>query len=132
MTNVKPAIVCLLTAAFFGASVDAQSQTPDRGQACFFSRDFQQWRAPDPKTIIIRVSLNHFYRLDLSTPCPALTFPDSHLVSVFHGSDTICRPIDWDIRVAQPPAGVTEQCIVQAMTPMTPEQVAALPPRFRP
>ena len=33
------------------------------GGACFFSRNFQQWRAPDANTILIRVGVNRFYRL---------------------------------------------------------------------
>ncbi len=122
----------LIAALSVSPVVLAQPQGSNRGQACFFSRDFQQWRSPNPNTIYIRVGVNRFYRLDLSVPCPALQFPDAHLVSVFRGSDTVCAPIDWDLRVAQYPQGITEQCIVQAMTRLTPEQASAIPPRFRP
>ena len=124
----------LTIAIVIGTMVRAQPQPQDTnaGQACFFSRDFQQWRSPDPNTIYIRVGVNRYYRLDLATPCEALRFPDAYLVSVFHGSDTVCAPIDWDIRVAQRPVGVTQQCIVRAMTRLTPKQAEAIPPRFRP
>jgi hypothetical protein len=111
--------------------VRAQPDTT-RPQACFFSREFQQWRAPDANTIFIRVGVNRFYRLDLSAPCPSLLYPNARLVTVFHGSDTVCAPIDWELGVAQSPEGVSEQCIVKAMTPMTPAEIASIPPRFHP
>jgi hypothetical protein len=132
MSISRPLCIALMTALLLSPVVRAQPQDSNGGQACFFSRDFQQWRSPDPNTIYIRVGVNRFYRLDLSAPCPPLQFPDVHLVSVFHGSDTICAPIDWDLRVSQFPQGITEQCIVKSMTRLTPEQVSAIPSRFRP
>ena len=132
MRHLRPLAVSLIAGLLLPPVVRAQPEQPNRGQACFFSRDFQQWRAPDPATIIIRVGINQFYRLDLSAPCPTLQFPDARLISVFRGSDSVCSPLDWDLRVAQYPAGITEQCIVKSMSRLTPEQVAAIPPRFRP
>jgi hypothetical protein len=122
----------IIATALLATLVRAQPQAPSGGGACFFSRNFQQWRSPDPNTILIRVGVNRFYRLDLAAPCRALQFPDAHLITVFRGSDSVCSPLDWDLRVAQSPAGITEQCIVRSMTQMTPEQVASIPPRFRP
>ena len=122
----------LVATALMATMVRAQPQASNGGGACFFSRNFEQWRAPDANTILIRVGVNRFYRLDLAAPCPTLQFPNSHLVTVFRGSDTVCSPLDWDLRVAQYPAGVTEQCIVRSMTQLTPEEVASFPPRFRP
>ncbi len=130
--SARSVSVALISAAMLITVGHAQPEQTSGGDACFFSRDFMQWRAPDANTIFIRVGLNRFYRLDLAAPCRTLLFPSSHLVTVFRGSDTICRPIDWDLRVSQYPAGITEQCIVRAMTRLSPEQVAAIPPRFRP
>lgn len=132
MRHLHPIAVALLAALLLSPVVRGQPEQPNRGQACFFSRNFEQWRSPDPSTIIIRVGINRFYRLDLSAPCPTLQFPDARLISVFRGSDSICGPLDWDLRVTQYPAGVTEQCIVGSMTQLTPEQVATIPTRFRP
>lgn len=133
MRHLHPIAVSLIAALLLAPALRAQpEQPPNRGRACFFSREFEQWRSPDASTIIIRVGINRFYRLDLSVPCATLQFPDAHLVNVFHGTDTICGPLDWDIRAAQYPAGITQACIVKSMTRLTPEQVAAIPPRFRP
>jgi hypothetical protein len=107
-------------------------QQPQR-QSCFFINDFRNWKAPDDKTIFIRVNLNQFYRLDLSTACPLLTMPDSHLITRTRGPDTVCSAIDWDLSVAQPPpASMSEPCIVKKMTRLTPEEAAAIPPKFKP
>jgi hypothetical protein len=122
----------LVTTALLTTMVRAQPQAPNGRGACFFSRDFQQWKSSDPNTILIRVGLNRFYRLDLSSPCRTLQFPSAHLVTVFRGSDIVCSPLDWDLRVSQNPAGITEQCVVRSMTQLTPEQVASIPPRLRP
>jgi len=77
--------------------------------------------------------MNQFYRLDLSAACPLLTMAGSHLITRTRGPDTVCSAIDWDLSVAQsPPASMPEPCIVRKMTPLTPEQAAAIPPKFRP
>ena len=106
---------------------------PPRQQNCFFITEMQNWKAPDDKTIFIRVNMNQFYRLDLSTACPLLTMPDSHLITRTRGPDTVCSAIDWDLSVAQPPpASMSEPCIVKKMTRLTPEEAAAIPPKFKP
>jgi hypothetical protein len=132
MRHVRPLTVLMMAVLLLSPVVRAQPEQSNRPQACFFSRNFEQWRAPDPSTIIIRVSVNRFYRLGLSAPCPTLQFPEARLISVFRGSDAICGPLDWDIRVVQFGTGITEQCVVKSMTRLTPEQVASTPPRFRP
>ena len=132
MSFPHPVAIALISAAVLTTVVRAQPADISRGGACFFSREFQQWRAPDANTIYIRVGVSRFYRLDLAAPCPPLLFLNTRLVTVFHGSDTICAPIDWDLRVSQYPEGVTERCVVKAMTPMTPAELASIPPQFRP
>lgn len=132
MTLRRPIAFALICTAVLTTVVRAQPAEPNRGGACFFSREFQQWRAPDANTILIRVGVSRFYRLELAASCPPLLFPNARLVTVFHGSDAVCAPIDWDLRVSQYPEGVAERCIVKAMTPMTPAEVASIPPRFRP
>ena len=100
---------------------------------CFRSSQFQDWRAPDDKTIIIRVNMHDYYRLDLSGRCPLLTAGNVHLITKMHGSDLICSPVDWELSVSDgPPGGISEPCIVGEMTKLTPDQVAAIPPKFKP
>jgi hypothetical protein len=102
-------------------------------RSCFYINQFQGWKAPDAKTIIIRVNLHDYYRLDLSAECHLLVVPTSHLITHTRGPDTVCSAIDWYLSVAESGMGsIPEPCIVKTMTPLTPADVAALPPKFRP
>ena len=100
--------------------------------ACFFVNQFENWKAADAKTINIRVNMHKYYRLDLSASCPALLWPSAYLVTKWHGSSSVCSALDWDIQVAQNPGGIESACIVKSMTPLTPEEAAAIPKQFKP
>lgn len=131
------AVATLATASFattFGLlraqTQPVQAQMPGK---CFYITQFRSWRAPDAKTIVIRVNLHDYYRLDLSGECGLLTFPGTHLITKTRGPETVCSALDWDLSVAESePGAIPEPCIVKTMTPMTPADVAALPPKFRP
>ena len=59
----------------------AVSTPPIDAGRCFFTQSFQNWKAPDDKTIYIRVNLNQYYRLDLANRCTNLNWPSSHLIT---------------------------------------------------
>ncbi len=127
----------MLAAAFAGVAVSqmavAQPAAPQKPyNSCFYVTQFEGWRAPDTKTIIIRTNVSRYFRLGLSHECPALKWPDAHLVMNVRGPNTICSPVDWDLKVSTNPNGISMPCIVQTMTPMTPEEVNALPKGYRP
>ena len=113
--------------------LNAAAESYDKSH-CFYTNDFDRWKAPDEKTIIIRVHPDRYFRLDLSQPCPTLMWPGAHLITRWRSSDWVCHAIDWDLRVSQAPtgSGATMGCIVSAMTEMTPQDVAAIPPKFKP
>ena len=119
----------IITALAFSALAIGSAQAAPA--KCFFSRQFESWKAPDAKTIYIRVGVHDYYRLDLSTRCSMLQGPDSHLITKFVGSTTVCTAIDWDLQVANS-SGMRQGCIVKAMTPLTPEEAAAIPAKFKP
>jgi len=125
------AIAAALLAASFPSQAQNSGSTPERG-ACFFSNQFESWRAPDDKTIFIRVGLSRFYRLDLAAACSGITWPSSHLINRIHGPNTICKPLDWDLSVSDSAGGFAQGCIVKSMTKLTPEEVASIPPKFKP
>jgi hypothetical protein len=93
---------------------------------CFFAHEWQGWKAPNAHMIYIRVDMHHIYRVDFSSSCDALTWPDSHLVTTFHGDDQVCNPLDLDIKVSEGPHGFAEPCIVSGISEMTPDEVAAI------
>ena|ERR1051326_6925249 len=100
--------------------------------ACFFSDQFRNWRAADEQTIYIRVLPNRYYRLDLAAACTMLTSPGARLITRFEGKRTVCSPQDWDLSVVEWGGAARAQCVVRAMTLLSPEQVAGLPQRVRP
>ncbi len=124
--------LAVLSVAAAGLVVPASADTPARKTQCFFSRDFENWKAPDDKTINIRVGLSKYYRLELAGRCSSLTWPDSHLVNHLRGSDTICSALDWDLHVSQGDHGISQACIVKQMTQLTPEEAGAIPRKFKP
>lgn len=121
----------VLAAALGSTTVGAQPAGTN-GQRCLSSHEFQNWKAPNARTMFMRFGLNRYFRLGLAAKCPALLWPDAHLVTVFHGSDLICSPNDWDLKVAAPGTGVAEPCIVNSMRELTPAEVDAIPKRFKP
>jgi len=114
----------------------AQPATPpppaQKARSCFFVNEFQNWRAQDDHTMFIRTNTNHYYRLDMSGSCPALLWPDAHLIMNVRGPDTICSAIDWDLKVSQGFHDIPVPCIVKTMTPLTDAEAAAIPKKFKP
>ena len=126
-----------LAAAFVGlGSAGASAQpapNPNTHSACFFVNQFWNWKAPNDKTIYIRVNLNQYYRLDLASSCPELLWPDPHLIMNVRGPDTICTALDWQLRVSNGGRlGGGVPCIVKTMTELTPGEAAAIPAKFKP
>jgi hypothetical protein len=104
---------------------------PEAQRHCFFSSQFENWKAADEKTIFIRVGVNRYFRLDLAGGCRSAAWPDSFLITKFRGSNTVCSAIDWDLKVSQP-HGIAEACIVSQMTELTPAEVDAIPKKAKP
>ncbi|HWA90985.1 MAG TPA: hypothetical protein VG889_13180 [Rhizomicrobium sp.] len=103
------------------------------GGSCFSIREFHGWRAPDAKTIYIRVAQTRYFRLDLGASCSQLTFPGAHLITETRGPDLMCSGIDWDLAVSTgTPGSIPMHCIVKQQTELTPDEVAAIPKQFKP
>jgi hypothetical protein len=98
---------------------------------CFASRDWAGWKSPSPSVIYIRVRGRDIYRLDLAGKVSDLDWPDEHLVSKMVGSDYICSPLDLQLELSDG-HGMREPLIVKTITKLTPEEAAAIPPKFRP
>ena len=96
------------------------------------ANDWQGWKSPSPTVIYLRIRINDVYRLDLAAPASDLDAPDVHLVSVVRGSDWICNPLDLDLRLADDHGVFREPLFVKSITKLTPEQVKAIPAKFRP
>jgi hypothetical protein len=98
---------------------------------CFFVTQWQGWKSPSPDVIYLGVNSHDVYRVDLSAGSSMLSWPDMHLVSIVRGSDSICSALDLDLKISDD-HGFTEPLIAKSLTKLTPEQVAAIPKKFRP
>jgi hypothetical protein len=126
-------LAILLTVAFLAITVGpATAETVKPAGQCFSSTQMGNWRAGDASTLYIRVRLNQIYRIDLKNRCSFLTAPGARLITTFRGSNLVCSPLDWDLKVSSGIGGAVEPCMVKAMTPLSPEEIAALPKKAMP
>jgi hypothetical protein len=127
------AVAGVFAFSFAAANAETAAGAAPYGKNCFYTTDFDTWKAPDDKTIFIRVHPDRYFRLDLSKSCPVLMWPGAHLITEWRSSNWVCNAIDWDLKVSQVPnGGITMACIVQAMTLLTPDEVKAIPSKFKP
>jgi len=127
------AVVAILGGAGVACAQPAAAPAPTpTGKSCFFVNQFDTWKAPDNKTMYIKTTGKRYYRLDMAGSCPELTGINPHLVTEFRGSSSICSNLDWDLKVARSPGSPAVACIVKSMTEMTPDEVKAIPEKFKP
>jgi hypothetical protein len=94
---------------------------------CFSDTQFDGWwRADGDKTLYIRTNTARYYRLDLAQQCGVSGFPGAHLILKIHGSDTICSPLDFDLRVSEGVGDIPRPCFVKKMSEVPAGDVAAL------
>jgi Family of unknown function (DUF6491) len=128
ISGALAAAAILAPAALYGGGPAFAQQ----GQACFFVRDWQGWKAADDHTIFLNVSGNHVWRVDMQGACPELSDPGARLISRdFAGSGSVCGPLDLDLKVSDG-HGIAVPCIVRSLTELSPDQAAALPHNLRP
>ncbi len=125
----------LLTTALLAVSApalaDAKDAAPKPARTCFSLSDWDGWSAPDRNTLYMKVRHRDVYRVDLSHGTSQLTSPGVHLVSIVRGPDTVCSPIDLDLRVSDG-YGFAMPIMAKSITKLTKEEIAALPKRDRP
>jgi hypothetical protein len=136
MTRTNP-LTLAGALALAGLLVTGDALAADAGkppaEQCFRSGQYQGFHALNDHTMIIRVNVNDFYRIEMAGTCPELTQPDAILITEVRGSDMICGPLDWDLKVREPgPGGFAVPCIVKSQTKLTPTEVAALRRKDKP
>ncbi len=119
---------CALAAIAGSAAADP---TPNKQSSCFFLNEWDGWHAPNDHTLYLRVRINQVYQLDLSSSSNMLTWPDSHLINRVHGDNSVCDPIDLQLSISEG-HGTEEPLFIKSITKLSPQQIAAIPPRDRP
>ena len=123
LTAVMASAVLSLAA---GAAAAQAAHAP-----CFSITQWHGWKAPSPDVLYLRVNGHDVYRADLSAGSPQLQWSDAHLISQTQGQDSVCSPSDLHLAVANI-NGYREPLVVSKLTKLTPDEVAAIPEKFRP
>ncbi|MBI1686023.1 DUF6491 family protein [Caulobacter hibisci] len=114
------------------AATEGDEAAPQKAKRqCFQLSDWQGWSAPDKNTLYMKVRNRDVYRVDLSWGTNQLTSPGSYLISTVRGIDTVCAPLDLDLKVADG-SGFAMPIRAKTITKLTPEEIAALPKKDRP
>lgn len=99
---------------------------------CFRAADIRNHTIGDDRTMYLDVNGRGVYRLTMSSSCLAAAFANDPIITRQPpGSALVCRPMDVDLSLARGGAGAT-RCLVQSIDKLTPQEVAALPPKLRP
>ena len=125
-STLRAALIAALTLAAACTAATAASAT----QRCFFITAWQGWSSPSPTVLYLKVN-SDIFRVDLSVGSDNLRAPAMHLISKVRGSSSICNPLDLDLALADN-QGSRETLIAKSITKLTPEEAAAIPPKYRP
>jgi hypothetical protein len=128
---LRAGLLAGVAAALIAGQASAASDKTKDSAPCFYITQWQGWKAPDPNTLYLGVNLHDVYRADLSAGSPQLLWPDAHLISQVRGSNSICSPLDLQLAVSDT-NGFKQPLIVKKLTKLTPEEIAAIPKKYRP
>ena len=123
---MKTAFSILLLATGLATSAFAAPNS-----SCFRMRDVGNHSVADAKTIYLSVRQKQVFKLSMKGSCLATaTNSDPLITEIRGGSDTVCRPIDLDLKVDM--GGMASPCIIDKIEKLSPEQVATIPKKLRP
>jgi hypothetical protein len=128
---IAAAVSALALSTALPASAAAKPSYTPAPRSCFRATDWEGWRAPSADVLYLRVRHKDVYRVDLSAGSPLLKSVGAILVSNVRGTNLVCSPLDLDLSVADP-SGFSTRLIPKAITKLTPEDVAAIPAKYRP
>jgi hypothetical protein len=125
-------VIPLALAATLAAAAANAAPGSDAHGACFASRNWDGWSASsDGDTLYLRVDRHDIYRVDLTKGSHVRKDADRFLINRLRGSDWICSPLDLQLSLSDH-QGFREPLIARAMRKLSPEEVAAIPPKDLP
>lgn len=100
---------------------------PRHGDSCFYVSNIQNTKMQGLRTLYIRTSQKRVYRMEFGADCNTVGYEPLILHPV-DNSNQVCSPIGLNVSVR----GTGEMCVPTSLTRLTPAEVAAIPPKFRP
>lgn len=98
---------------------------------CFRSQEIRNHTIETRSTLLVNVRGKEVYRVAMKGSCLAgATSSDPIIMRSPPGAPLICKPIDLDIAISK--GGFASPCLVDSITRLSPEEVAALPKKLKP
>lgn len=121
-----------IAAAQLVASFSGDTSPAPRPRAQSFSlSDWRGWTAPDDHTVLLRVSGNDIYQIELAHGTSLLQSPSARLVSVVRESERVRDPVDLDLRVSDA-TGLAVPIRAKSIRRLSRAEIETLPRRDRP
>lgn len=119
------------------ASNPALPPAPDRGtrlpaNQCFRSNDIRNHTIADNKTLLLSVNRKDVYRVGVRGCLAGAVSSDPIVMRNPPGRSTICGPLDLDISIGRSGVSFPAWCMIDSVSKLSPEQIAALPRGLRP
>mgnify|MGYP001039999279 CR=1 FL=1 len=124
---MKTLFAAIAIAALVPLAAQAKPASSDR--ACFHASNVSGFRAPDDKTVYVRVGVRDIYQMQMLGACPDINWAEKIGIRT-QGSEWICSGMDANL-ISPSPIG-PHRCAVRALRKLTPEEAKALPPKSRP
>jgi chaperone required for assembly of F1-ATPase len=133
LTIVSAAAMAVCLGAAGATAANAAADATAKSRSCFSTTQWQGWNSPSSDTLYLKMNNRDVFRVGLVGKADgrSLKTPGSRLVTKSHGSSFICSALDLDVALADT-TGFSHPLFPQTLTKMTPEEVAAIPKKFRP
>ena len=128
-----PLVLAAGVAALFALSATAASAADKPAKTshndCFWTRNVDGFAAPDEHTLNVRVGVRDVYQFEMLGSCPDIDW-NQRIALISRSGSNICSGMDAEV-VSHSPIG-PQRCAVRSVRKLTPEEIAALPPRAKP
>jgi hypothetical protein len=130
---IKSGLLAGALIAAVGAATAASAEAKPRPVTkCFFTTAWRGWSSPSPDVLYLKVNMRDVYKVDLvGGGSSSLKRPGYFLVNQVRGSNSICSALDLDLAVADG-HGFYQPLIARSIRPMSTEEIALIPKKFRP
>jgi hypothetical protein len=122
----------VVASATLGGAAAAAPAADTNGRHCFTVNDWHGWSSPSPDVLYLAVNFKDVYKATLAQPVEGLNLVDTVVISDEAGLRSICSAVDLHLIMTHRGGGSRQGLIVRSLTKLTPEEIAAIPKKYRP
>ena len=123
---MKPALIACLAALAPCAALAAPPLDVGGPDACFSSDRLLDHKIVDARTLYLETDRREVFKVTMANACLQSATSDAPLGVLQFGKSRVCKAKDLDIGVRG------RRCVAEAITKLSPAEVAALPAKQRP